>query len=99
MSSADPTETGTRVLAALAEGRKRLADEERKRIEATAGAIARAAADDAARGRPERGRASRVARALRGLVARRTVAKYLARLSGRASSSAHPSLSSTEDAA
>jgi hypothetical protein len=85
----DAAAVGARVLAGLAKGRLRLRERQERQSAGLARLVAQAAAVDASRGFGERGRAGRIARRLHGLVARRTAAKYLARLSSRASSSAH----------
>lgn len=60
----DPAAVGTRVLAALARGRDRQLERRRQRAADLREFVLRAARLDRASGRPERGRAGRVARCL-----------------------------------
>jgi hypothetical protein len=84
--SANAAETGAKVLAALAEGRRKRLDDEAARVAKLEREVRSAIDIDLLSGHAEWGRAGRIARRLG--VPRRTVAKYLARLSSRANSSA-----------
>lgn len=73
----DPWETGRRVLEALDRGRARAHAASQARADALRRAVERLAADDAARGRPTRGRPARIARRLHGLASERHVRRIL----------------------
>ena len=62
--SADPLTVGVRVLAVLARGREQRLAERRQRADELRDLVERAARLDRAAGRPDRGRAARVARRL-----------------------------------
>ena len=85
----DPAEVGARVLAALAEGRRKAHADAQERSAPLAGLVADLADADLLAGKPDRGRPGRVARKLRGLgvkVSRRHVQRILDKFSGMSDS-------------
>ena len=81
---ADAQDVGAKVLEALADGRARRLQNQRDEFAPVYEQVRRALDADILTGKPPRGRAERISKAIHGAAAPRQVRKILARLFGRA---------------